>query len=92
MDITKELKIINDKKILLAERSRINYHKRKAEGRQKMKRVDPENKKKVGRKPKEIKPLQLAPTRGRKPNIINNIEEAPAYIKKLIKKTDTPST
>jgi hypothetical protein len=87
---------MNIKKIELAARARLNYKKRRDEGRQIMIRVKEEDKKKPGRKKKE----QTTPTKespatakkeplpmGRKPKKIETVEAAPAYLLKLIKPT-----
>jgi hypothetical protein len=79
------LKKINEKKAFLAERARRNYQKRKEEGRQPIKKIPEEQKKKVGRKPKEQQEDKGPKPKGRKPAIIESIETAPEYIKKLLK-------
>jgi len=78
---------INNKKAFLAQRARENYHKRKSEGRQKIKKIPPELQKKAGR-PKKQQPEQTPEPkqRGRRAIIINTIDNAPEYIIKMINK------
>ena len=74
----------NEKKALRLEQARINYTKRKDEGRLKKKLIPKEEQQKRGPKAPET-PKPEPKTRGRKQIIINNVAEIPAYINKLIK-------
>jgi len=82
---TELIKKLNEYKMLLSERARRNYQKRKEEGREKKIKPAGEHKKR-GRpkKNKEIlteeKPQQL----GRKPQEIIDISTAPAYLLKIL--------
>jgi hypothetical protein len=78
---------INNKKAFLAQRARENYHKRKSEGRQKIKKIPSELQKKAGR-PKKEQPEQTPEPkqRGRRATLINTVESAPEYIIKMINK------
>jgi len=89
--IIDNLKDINNKKLFLAERARKNYAKRKAEGRQKIKHIAPEEQKKAGR-PKGTTTNKKEPKqRGRPVVLINDVSHVPEYLKKLIK-DKTPNT
>jgi hypothetical protein len=80
----------NKTKAARLEQARINYAKRKAEGRLKKNLKPKEEQKKRGPKARELE-HQEPKQRGRKPIIINDVSEIPQYINKLIKQPeDTP--
>jgi len=91
------IKDINEKKQLLADRARRNYHKRKEEGRLIINKIPIEEQKKRGRKkisemenppPKPPPKIKIKPEpkpRGRKLKEIDDISNVPEYIKKLMK-------
>jgi len=78
----------NNYKLMLAERGRINYAKRKAEGRLKKHLIPVEEQKKrgprAGAEPRVIKEKPEQKQRGRHAGIIDNIDNIPPYINKLI--------
>jgi len=76
-----KLNKIKNIKIVLAEKSKKYYYKRKADGTNK-KIKKPEEKLKAGRPKKEI--TEEKKTKGRPKNEIENIENIPKYIKKYI--------
>jgi hypothetical protein len=88
------VKNANEYKLILAERARRNYNKRKQEGRQKMKLIKKEDQQKRGPKPKTEKkqptpkPKAEPKPRGPKPLLINDVSEIPSYINKLIKQPE----